>query len=136
MSFLRDFQEHGRFVRSLNSTFLVLVLKKGDAKDLRDYRPISLVGGLYKLLAKALANRLKQVVGKVVSSSQNAIVEGRQILDAVLITNKVVDSLLKSNECGVKCKLDIEKAYDHLKWDFLLQVLRKMGFGGLSGVSL
>ncbi|RVW19142.1 Transposon TX1 uncharacterized 149 kDa protein [Vitis vinifera] len=99
--------------------------------DLRpeENRPISLVGGLYKLLAKALANRLKQVVGKVVSSSQNAIVEGRQILDAVLITNKVVDSLLKSNECGVKCKLDIEKAYDHLKWDFLLQVLRKMGFG-------
>ena len=129
MSFFRDFQEHGRFVRSLNSTFLVLVLKKGDAEDLRDYRPISLVGGLYKLLAKALANRLKQVVGKVVSSSQNAIVEGRQILDVVLITNKVVDSLLKSNECGVMCKLDIEKAYDHLKWDFLLQVLRKMGFG-------
>ena len=80
MSFLRDFQEHGRFVRSLNSTFLVLVLKKGDAKDLRDYRPISLVGGLYKLLAKALANRLKQVVGKVVFSSQNVFIEGRQIL--------------------------------------------------------
>ena len=118
MSFLRDFQEHGRFVRSLNSTFLVLVLKKGDAKDLRDYRPISLVGGLYKLLVKVLANRLKQVMGKVVSSSQNAFVEGRQILDAVLIANEAVDFLLRSNECGVMCKLDIEKAYDHLKWDF------------------
>ena len=78
------------------------------------------MGRLYKLLAKVLANRLKQVVGKVVSSSQNAFVEGRQILDAVLIANEAGDSLLKSNECGVMCKLDIEKAYDHLKWDFLL----------------
>ena len=59
MSFFREFQEHERFVRRLNSTFLVLVPKKGDVEDLRDFRPISLVGGLYKLLA----NRLKKVVG-------------------------------------------------------------------------
>ena len=120
MGFIREFHEHGRFVRSLNSTFLVLVLKKGGAKDLRDFRSISLVGGLYKLLTKVLANRLKKVVGKVVSSSQNAFVERRQILEALLLANEVVDSLLKNNECGVLCKLDIEKAYDHLKWDFLL----------------
>ena len=59
----------GRFVRSLNTTFLVLVPKKGGADDLRDYRPLNLVRGLYKLLAKVLANRLKKIVGKVVSSS-------------------------------------------------------------------
>ena len=83
-------------------------------EELRDFRSISLVGGLYKLLAKVLANRLKKVVGKVVSSAQNAFVEGRQILDAALIANKAIDSLLKRNESGVLCKLDIEKAYDHL----------------------
>ncbi|RVW37823.1 Transposon TX1 uncharacterized 149 kDa protein [Vitis vinifera] len=77
MGFLKEFHEHDRFVRSLNSTFLVLISKKADAEDLRDFRPISLVGGLYKLLAKVLANRLKKVVGKVVSSAQNAFVEGR-----------------------------------------------------------
>ena len=71
--------------------------------------------GLYKLLAKVLANRLKKMVGKVVSSSQNAFVKGRQILDIVLIANGAIKSLLKSNECRVMCKLDIEKAYDHLK---------------------
>ena len=67
MGFFRDFHEWGRFVRSLNAMFLVSIPKKGGVDDLRDIRPISLVGGLYKLLAKVLANRLKKVVNKVVS---------------------------------------------------------------------
>ena len=54
-----DFHEGGggRFVNSMNATFLVLAPKKEDAKDLKDFRSISLVGSLYKLLAKVLANR-------------------------------------------------------------------------------
>ena len=87
------------------------------------------MGGLYKLLAKVLANILKKVVGKVVPSTQNAFVEGRQILDAALIANEVIDSLLKRKESGVLCKLDLEKAYDHINWEFLLLVMQKMGFG-------
>ncbi|RVW32661.1 Transposon TX1 uncharacterized 149 kDa protein [Vitis vinifera] len=129
MGFFKDFFERGKFVRSLNSTFLVLVPKKGGADDLRDYRPISLVGGLYKILAKVLANRLKKVVSKVVSPTQNAFVEGRQILDVALIANEAIDSLLKGDEAGVLCKLDLEKAYDHINWDFLMTVMQKMGFG-------
>ena len=83
MGFFKEFHERGRFVKSLNATFLVLVPKKGGAEDLKDFRPISLVGSLYKLLAKVLANRIKKVLGKVISESQNAFVEGRQILHAV-----------------------------------------------------
>ena len=61
------------------------------------------MGSLYKLLAKVLANRLKKVMGKVVSSIQSAFIEGRQILDAALIANEVIDSLLKRKESGVLC---------------------------------
>ena len=129
MGFFKDFFERGKFVRSLNSTFLVLVPKKGRVDDLRDYKPISLVGGLYKLLAKVLVNRLKKVVSKVLSLTQNAFIEGRQIFDAALIANEAIDSLLKGDEASVLCKLDLEKAYDHINWDFLLTVLQKMGFG-------
>ena len=55
--------------------------------------------------------------------------EGRQILDVVLIANEAMDSRLKDNVRGVLCKLDIEKTYDHISWSFLLAVLKKMGCG-------
>ncbi|RVW74136.1 LINE-1 retrotransposable element ORF2 protein [Vitis vinifera] len=86
-------------------------------------------GGLYKLLAKVLANRLKKVIDKVVSHDQNAFVKGRQILDASLIANEVIDNWNKKGDKGVICKLDIEKAYDSINWQFLLKVMDKMGFG-------
>ena len=98
MCFFKEFYENDKFVKSLNATFVVLIPKKAGAKALGDFRPISLVESLYKWLAKALANRLKKVVGKVVSKAQGAFVEGRQILDAVLIANEAIDSVLKNNE--------------------------------------
>ena len=120
LSFFKEFHEQGCFVKILNATFLVLV-PKGGAEELKDFRSISLVGSLYKLLAKVLGNRLKKMMGKVVSKHQNAFVEGRQILDAVLIANEAIDAMLKSNRVGVLCKLDIEKAYDHVSEFFYLR---------------
>ena len=92
LEMFKEFHDQNMFLKSLNNTFLVLTPKKGGAEDLGDFRPISLLGGLYKLLAKVLANRLKKVIGKVVSPDQNAFVTGRQILDASLIANEVIDA--------------------------------------------
>lgn len=73
-----------------------------------------MIGGLYKLLAKMLANRLKRVVSKLVSDFQHAFVEGRQILNAALIANETIDSRLKNSTLSIICKLNIEMAYDHV----------------------
>ena len=88
MRLFKEFHETGKFVSNLNTTFIVMVSKKSGAEDFKDFRPISLVGSLYKLLAKFLANRLKRVICKLVNKAQHAFVEGRQNLDASLITNE------------------------------------------------
>ena len=73
LEMFKEFHEQSSFLKSLNNTFLVMIPKKGGAVDLRDFSPISLLGGLYKLLAKVLANRLKRVLSKVVAPTQNAL---------------------------------------------------------------
>ncbi|RVX17733.1 Transposon TX1 uncharacterized 149 kDa protein [Vitis vinifera] len=98
--------------------FTIAFWQNWGAEDLGEYRPISLLGGLYKLLAKVLANRLKNIIGKVISPDQNAFIKGRQILDGSLIANEVIDSWQKRGEKGLICKLDIEKAYDSINWHF------------------
>ena len=69
LGFFREFHDQCRFVKNLNATFFVLIPKKQIVEDFKDLRPISLVGGLYKILSKVLANRIKRVLDKVISKS-------------------------------------------------------------------
>ena len=94
--------------------------KRRGVEDLKDFRLIRLVGGLYKLLPKVLANRLQRVVGNLVLDFWHAFVADR----------------IKGNLRGIICKLDIEKAYDHVDWSFVLALLEKMDFGSkwISGI--
>jgi hypothetical protein len=115
--------------RSLNATFVSLIPKKADAEEIKDFRPISLVGGVYKMISKVLAHRVTVLFGKIISSSQNAFIGGRQILDSVLIANECLNSQLRSGEAGLICKLDLEKPYDYVNWEFVIYMFQRCGFG-------
>lgn len=126
------FHKTETFVKSLNSTFLVLIPNVEGATCIKDFRP-NLVSGIYKIIAKVfakvLAKRMSKDLNKVMGVHQHAFMFGRQIKDVALIAYEVVDSLLEDGTRGVLCKLDMEKAYDYVAWNFLLYMLKRLGFG-------
>ena len=124
------FFESGFFDKRLNASFIALIPKCSSALGLSNYRPISLVGCIYKLLAKVLANRLWVVLDEVVGPNQFSFIKGRQILDCSLVANEVIDEIKKKMSGGLIFKVDFEKAYDSVEWTFLDAVMAKMGFGG------
>jgi DUF1009 family protein len=112
MRFLFEFHSNRKLVKGSNCTFIVLIPKISNPQRVSDFRPISLVGCLYKVLAKVLANRLRAVISKIISKTQSAFVKGRQILDGIMIANEMVDDAKRNNKDLILFKLDFEKAYD------------------------
>jgi len=126
MHFLMEFHRNGKLSKGINSTFIALIPKVQSPQRINDFRPISLVGCMYKVLAKVLANRLQSVIGSVVSDVQSAFVKGKQILDGILIANEVVDEARRSNKEFLMFKVDFDKAYGLVDLKYLDVVMVNM----------
>ena len=113
--------------KSLLAYFVALIPKISSPLELKDYRPISLLGSLHKLLAKVLARRLAGVLGSVISSSQSAFLKGRNLVDGVLVVNELVDYAKKVKKDCLIFKVDFEKAYDSVDWVFLEYMMVRVG---------
>ncbi|GJX03209.1 RNA-directed DNA polymerase, eukaryota [Tanacetum coccineum] len=116
-------------IKGCNSSFIALIPKFPDANLVKDFRPISLIGSIYKIIAKILTNRLINVLGGIVNEVQSAFVANRQILDGPFILNELFQWCKVKKKQVLIFKVDFEKAYDSVRWDFLDEVLCKFGFG-------
>ncbi|GKB13346.1 putative RNA-directed DNA polymerase, eukaryota, reverse transcriptase zinc-binding domain protein [Tanacetum coccineum] len=94
-----------------------------------DFCPISLIGCQYKIIGKILANRLCSVIGSCINPEQSAFIKGRNILDGPFILNEVMAWYRKHKKQLLVFKVDFEKAFDSLRWDFLDLVMEKIDFG-------
>lgn len=113
----------------MNKAHIVLLPKKNDAKRVQDCRPISLTHSIAKLFSKCLASRLAPELDSLVSQAQSAFIKKRSIQDNFLYAQNLIRKLHRSKQQGLFLKLDIAKAFDSVRWDFLQEVMRQFGFG-------
>ena len=117
-------------LREINHSFIDLIPRGNNAAMVSQFRPISLCDIFYKIISKLLANRLKQVLFKLISPWQTAFILGRKIQENTFLAQEIIHDMKKKN--GKKglmgLKIDMEKAYDRLEWCFLEKVLHGFGF--------
>nr|GEX82634.1 RNA-directed DNA polymerase, eukaryota [Tanacetum cinerariifolium] len=111
------------------SSFIALISKTQGAKLVKDFRPVSLIGSLYKIITKLLTNRLVTVIGNIVNDVQSAFIANRQILDGPFILNELIHCCKAKKKETMIFKVDFEKAFDSVRWDFLEDALKNFGFG-------
>lgn len=130
MEVFKDFHEKSIIKKSVNNTFIAfnVIAKKSTCVNPKDYRPIGLTTSLYKIMAKTTANRLKSTLPFSISPNQLSFVKGRQITDVILMKNEVVDFWFISKSKRYVLKLDLEKAFDKVRWEFIDYMIRMKNY--------
>ena len=120
-----EFFRSGRLLKQWNSANLVLIPKKLNASLTTDFRPISCLNTVYKVISKLLASRLKEILPLLVSKAQSAFLPGRLLAENVLLATDLVNGY---NSQAVSprgmLKVDLRKAFDCVRWDFIIATLR------------
>ncbi|XP_057760081.1 uncharacterized protein LOC130980412 [Arachis stenosperma] len=116
-------------VKDINETLITLIPKVEPVMNLKQMRPISLCNVSYKVITKILARRLKGIMGKLTQPTQCSFVPGRQSSDNIVIVQEVIHSMKskKGKKGWMAIKIDLEKAYDRLKWSFIVDTLKDIG---------
>ncbi|GJU00433.1 putative RNA-directed DNA polymerase, eukaryota, reverse transcriptase zinc-binding domain protein [Tanacetum coccineum] len=128
ISFVKHFETSSHIPKGCNSSFIIFVPKLDDPLVVGDFRPISLIGCQYKIIAKVLANHLPKVLASVVGDVQMAFIKGRQIIDGPIMIDEIITWAKKCKKKMMFLKVDFEKDFDSLSWSFLLYIMKQVGF--------
>lgn len=121
---------NGRVISTgITSTSIILIPKKAEAKEWKDFRPISLCNVINKILTKVMSSRLNKILPRIISASQSGFTPGRDIGDNILLAQELIQNIDRKTRGGnAVLKLDMAKAYDRVDWEFLFKVMEKFGF--------
>ena len=128
---VKPFSHSGSLFKPLNHTFLTVIPKTPFPDEVIHFRPISLCNVIYKTISKILVNRLKPFMDSLISPFQNAFKKGRSISNNILIAHEIMDILRKKkgrNGSFGALKIDMKKAYDRVRRNFVGAVLTAMNF--------
>ncbi|KAJ0628910.1 putative RNA-directed DNA polymerase [Helianthus annuus] len=128
MKMMMQFHSHPNIPVGCNASFIALIPKVRDPSLIKHFRPISLIGIMYKIVAKVLARRVIPVIPDIVSNTQTRFIKGRFILEGPLIVNEILSWAKSEKKPIFIFKVDFEKAYDSINWKFLLSNLKAMNF--------
>eukprot|EP00253_Pinus_taeda_P005455 PITA_05455 len=128
MEVVEESRVQNRMWSGMNATFLTLIPKSNNSEEAQGFRPIALCNVIYKIIATLIAKRLKPLLPSIISPEQTGFVEGRQILDGLVVAQEMIHSLNQQKRKGMMIKLDLSKAYDRLNWKYLCAVLEAYGF--------
>jgi hypothetical protein len=117
-----------RNIHNVNDALLVLFPKSIQAITVKEFRAISLIHVIGKLVSKVLSNRLASRLSKLVRVNQSAFVEGRAIHDNIKMAQLSAKLLHARWKSCLLLKIDIARAFDSVVWPFLLEVMQHMGF--------
>nr|XP_051205578.1 uncharacterized protein LOC127319648 [Lolium perenne] len=128
---VQAFFSSGEMPEVVNDTAIILIPKKNNPEELKDFRPISLCNVVFKIISKCMVNRLRPLLHDIISPMQSAFIPGRLITDNALMAFECFHAIQSNSADRSKfCayKLDLAKAYDRVDWRYLEGVMTKLGF--------
>ncbi len=120
---------NGRLTQSFKKALIKLIPKKGNSADIKKWRPISLLSCLYKIISRAINNRLKSVVNRFTSRAQKGFTKHRYIQEVLIYVCETIHYCDINNVGAALVSVDQSRAFDTISHKYMAEVYKCFGFG-------